>query len=87
MENTDDNLIESQDLNGFITSDMPAPTPVISFPNASDVSGNKETPNPSYLSWRRTDRLVRAWICSCLTTKALGLIGYLKTSKEVLNAL
>ncbi|MQM22882.1 hypothetical protein Taro_055941 [Colocasia esculenta] len=89
LDNHMTNLIDSQDLIGFITGESSAPPQVVASrsPDSSKDSGKKATPNPMYVAWRCTDRLVSAWICTRLTTEALGLIGDLQTSKEIRDTL
>lgn len=50
-------LIESQEMLGFINGDISTPAQHI---NASNNEPQKE--NPDYLTWKRSDRLLRGWI-------------------------
>ena len=82
------NLIESQDLGGFISGETPAPLPLIPSPANSASPGMRfDQPNPDFTHWRRSDRLVRAWITSRLSEETLALVVDLETSREVWQAL
>ncbi|KAF3771580.1 hypothetical protein EJ110_NYTH60117 [Nymphaea thermarum] len=61
-------LIESQDLQGFLTGDVIAPSEFI------DDSSSQKVPNPHFIAWRKTDRLIKGWITSTLSESALGLV-------------
>ena len=55
------NLIESQDLGGFITGETPAPIQWIAAPMTTGTPGMcLDQPNPDFVAWCRSDRLVRA---------------------------
>ena len=61
------NLIESQDLGGFISSETLASLPLIpSLGTPATPSMKFDQPNPKFIHWHRSDRLVHAWITSCL---------------------
>lgn len=51
-------LIEGQDLVGFIDGESVALDRLIKVPVAKDSSETKEEDNPTYLAWRRSDRLL-----------------------------
>ncbi|KAI9196207.1 hypothetical protein LWI28_021934 [Acer negundo] len=73
-------LIESQDLLGFITGDIPQP--------ATEIEGTDgKVPNPALAPWKRTDRLVKAWIMTTISEEALGTVVGLTTSFDVWKAL
>ena len=81
-------MIESQDLGGFITGETPAPIPWIAAPVTPGSPGMRlDQPNPDFLAWRRSDRLVRAWITSRLSEETLSLVVDLETSREVWSTL
>ncbi|KAF8396845.1 hypothetical protein HHK36_018480 [Tetracentron sinense] len=77
-----ESLIESQDLIGFVNGDIPMPTNMIA---SSD--GKESTTNPDFTSWRKTDRLLKAWITSTLSEEVLGLVVGLTSSRDVWSAL
>ncbi|KAJ1413971.1 hypothetical protein SESBI_19194 [Sesbania bispinosa] len=85
MEIPDENLIESQDLGGFISGEVPAPIPRIAAQGSPGM--RLDQPNPDYIHWRRFDRLVRAWNTSRLTEDPLNLVVDVETSKEVWSIL
>ncbi|GAV68267.1 LOW QUALITY PROTEIN: UBN2_3 domain-containing protein, partial [Cephalotus follicularis] len=58
-------LIESQDLLGFINGQTPTPEREIQGINEQYIT------NPD-ISWRKTDRLVKAWITGTLSDHILG---------------
>lgn len=64
----------------FLTGEMVAPAQTIS-------EGESEIPNPDYVSWVRTDRLVKSWIVGTLSEEVLGLAVGLKTAAQVWKAL
>ncbi|KAI9177872.1 hypothetical protein LWI28_020140 [Acer negundo] len=73
-------LIESQDLLGFITGDIPHPT--------AEIEGTDgKVPNPALAPWKRTNRLVKAWITATISEEVLGTIVGVTTSFDVWKAL
>ncbi|GAV90443.1 UBN2_3 domain-containing protein [Cephalotus follicularis] len=74
-------LIESQDLLGFITCQIPAPAREIQGTNEQRVT------NPDYISWRKTDRLVKAWITETLSEEVLGHAVRTETSQNLWTVL
>ncbi|KAA8544475.1 hypothetical protein F0562_022485 [Nyssa sinensis] len=73
-------LVESQDLLGFIDGTNPPPAEMVTVPDDMTM---KEIPNPDYLLWRRSDRLVKGWIIGSLTVSALHIVVDLKTARDV----
>lgn len=71
-------LIESQEVSDFITGKMEIPAEEI----VSD-DGKTTVKNPDFMSWIRTDRLVKAWITGTLSEDVLGLAVGLETSADV----
>uniref|UniRef100_A0A5K1AIV9 Retrotransposon gag domain-containing protein n=1 Tax=Nymphaea colorata TaxID=210225 RepID=A0A5K1AIV9_9MAGN len=43
-------------------------------------------PNPQYMAWRKTDRLIKGWITTTLFGSPLGLVVGLETSKDIWRA-
>ncbi|GKV50857.1 hypothetical protein SLEP1_g57540 [Rubroshorea leprosula] len=73
-------LIESQELLGFIDGEYGMHDPKV-------LSNEKEVPNPTYATWRRSDRLLRGWITGTLSKEVLGIAVGLETASEVWKAL
>ncbi|GKV46780.1 hypothetical protein SLEP1_g53748 [Rubroshorea leprosula] len=73
-------LIESQELLGFINGEYEMPNPKV-------LSNEKEVPNPTYATWRRSNHLLRGWITDTLSKEVLGIAVGLETSLEVWKAL
>ncbi|GKV10013.1 hypothetical protein SLEP1_g21438 [Rubroshorea leprosula] len=73
-------LIESQELLGFIDGEYEMLDPKV-------LSNEKEVPNPTYVAWRWSDRLLRGWIIGTLSKEVLGIAVGLNTSSEVWKAL
>ena len=46
-----------------------------------------DEPNLDFVAWRRSDRLVHAWLTSRLTEETLSLVVDLETSREVWQTL
>lgn len=76
------NILESYDLQGFIIGETKAPSRYLTsdtqdpkMPEASDT----QNPNPTFLQWRRTDRLVKGWLIATLSEDALGIVVGLDT--------
>ncbi|KAF7142376.1 hypothetical protein RHSIM_Rhsim05G0026100 [Rhododendron simsii] len=79
-------LIESQDMLGFIDGGYPMPAQYTTS-NAEGANVVRKIPNPDYVQWRRSDRLLRGWITGTLSEEVLGLVVGLETSAEVWSAL
>lgn len=75
-------LIESQEAVAFITGNMEIPAEEV----LSD-DGKKTTKNLDFMSWIRTNRLVKAWITGTLFEDILGLVVGLKKPADVWLAL
>uniref|UniRef100_A0A5K0Y4A1 Retrotransposon gag domain-containing protein n=1 Tax=Nymphaea colorata TaxID=210225 RepID=A0A5K0Y4A1_9MAGN len=73
-------MVESQNLYGFLTGDIPAPQETL-------IEGLKEVQNPTYIAWKKTDRLLRGWITSTLSESVLGQIVGLETSADIWKSL
>uniref|UniRef100_A0A5B7A6J5 PGG domain-containing protein n=1 Tax=Davidia involucrata TaxID=16924 RepID=A0A5B7A6J5_DAVIN len=71
-------LIESQDMLGFIDGMNPAPAETITVPHDT-----REIENQNYLSWRRSDRLLKGWIIGSLSEHILGIVVGLNTARDV----
>lgn len=52
-------LIESQDMYGLVNGEYEMPTPTIVSPVDKDIGVSKESQNPNFVGWRRSDRLLR----------------------------
>lgn len=50
---------------------------------SSQTDSTSGAKSPDFMSWVRTDRLVKAWITSTLSGEVLGLVVGLETSAEV----
>ncbi|XXG72814.1 hypothetical protein AAC387_Pa07g1825 [Persea americana] len=72
-------LIESQDLLDVIMADPPKET--------IESEKGDILPNPKFLAWKKTDKLVKSWISGTLSEEALSLKVGLNTSKEVWKTL
>ncbi|KAF8401648.1 hypothetical protein HHK36_012594 [Tetracentron sinense] len=80
-------LIESQDMQGFLNGETLAPEPRIFTPDSTDADGKKEIPNPNFIAWKLSDRLLRGWITGTLSEDVLGLVVGLDTAANVWKAL
>ncbi|KAF3785099.1 hypothetical protein EJ110_NYTH29066 [Nymphaea thermarum] len=76
-------LIESQDMEGFLTGSTPAPPNSIIDP----ADPQNLISNPKFESWRRSDRLVKGWITGTLSESVLGLVVGLNSSQEIWSTL
>ena len=74
------NILESYDLQGFIIGETKPPSQFI-----MDAKSNPH-PNPAFVKWRKSDRLVKGWSAT-LSEEVLGIVVGLNTSVEVWNAL
>ncbi|KAF3786810.1 hypothetical protein EJ110_NYTH24567 [Nymphaea thermarum] len=72
-------LIESQDMEGFLTGSIAAPPSHIINP----ADPQQLTSNPKFESWRRSDRLIKGWIIGTLSETVLGLVVRLNSSQEI----
>ncbi|GKV51885.1 hypothetical protein SLEP1_g58504 [Rubroshorea leprosula] len=77
-------LVESQDMYGFLNGETPMPKPCVT---SADDGVTKDQPNPDFVAWKRSDRLLRGWINGTLSEEVLGLAVGLETSAEIWNAL
>ncbi|KAF3783657.1 hypothetical protein EJ110_NYTH16959 [Nymphaea thermarum] len=76
-------LIESQDMEGFLTGSNPAPPNSIIDPaDPQNIMSNLK-----FESWRRSDRLVKGWITGTLSKSVLGLVVGLNSSQEFWSTL
>ena len=75
------NILESYDLQGFISGETKPPPQFI-----GDTESNPQ-PNPAFVKWRKSDRLVKGWLTATLSEEVLGIVVGLNTSVEVWNAL
>lgn len=75
------NLIESQGYIGFIDGYVPAPSPtlLVQMPDSSE----QLMPNPYFVAWARTDRLIKGWIMGTLSEVILCQVVGLHTTIEV----
>lgn len=76
-------LAESQDMVGHLTNDDPAPT------KYTNTTAENTTPQltDAFITWRKTDRLLRGWIIGTLSEEALGIVVGLETAHAVWEAL
>jgi hypothetical protein len=78
------NILESYDLQGFITGET-KPPPQFVVVEKSGAQSNKL--NPNFIKWRKTDHLVKGWLTATLSEEVLGIVVGLDTAIEVWNAL
>uniref|UniRef100_A0A2N9F121 Reverse transcriptase Ty1/copia-type domain-containing protein n=1 Tax=Fagus sylvatica TaxID=28930 RepID=A0A2N9F121_FAGSY len=78
------NILESYDLQGFITGET-KPPPQFVVVEESGAQSNKL--NPNFIKWRKTDRLVKGWLTATLSEEVFGIVVGLDTAIEVWNAL
>lgn len=78
------NILESYDLQGFITGEA-KPPPQFVTTEESDLQS--ESLNPSFIKWWKTDRLVKGWLIATLLEEVLGIGVGLDTAVKVWNAL
>ncbi|KAF3780704.1 hypothetical protein EJ110_NYTH21915 [Nymphaea thermarum] len=76
-------LIESQDMEGFLTGSIAAPPSHIVDP----ADPQQLASNPKFESWRRSDRLIKGWITGTLSETVLGLVVGLNSSQEIWSTL
>ncbi|KAF3772166.1 hypothetical protein EJ110_NYTH58366 [Nymphaea thermarum] len=76
-------LIESQDMEGFLTGSIAAPPSHIVDP----ADPQQLASNPKFESWRRSDRLIKGWITGTLSKTVLGLVVGLNSSQEIWSTL
>ncbi|KAF3774051.1 hypothetical protein EJ110_NYTH53994 [Nymphaea thermarum] len=77
-------LIESQDMMGFIERQISIQTSTIEIVENGEA---RSVPNPEFLAWKKSDRLLRGWITGSLSEEVLGLVVGLQTSSDVWTAL
>ncbi|KAF3794163.1 hypothetical protein EJ110_NYTH08235 [Nymphaea thermarum] len=77
-------LIESQDMMRFIEGQISILTSTIEIVENGEA---RSVPNPEFLAWKKSDRLLRGWITGSLSEEVLGLVVGLQTSFEVWTAL
>ena len=68
---------------GFIDGEIIAPPEMITAPDDSVSTGQKEIINQEFLAWRRSDRLLRGWITGTLNEDTLVIVVGLDTTKDV----
>lgn len=73
------NILESYDLQWFITGDIEPPSPCL--------QGDSSQPNPLYFKWCKSDRLVKGWLTTTLSKDVLGIVVGLNTTSKVWHAL
>nr|POE92973.1 hypothetical protein CFP56_48119 [Quercus suber] len=78
------NILESYDLQGFITGEAKLPPHFVTIEESNSQS---ESLNPSFIKWRKIDRLVKGWLIATLLKDVLGIVVCPDTSIEVWNAL
>jgi hypothetical protein len=82
-------LAESQELVEHLTNEDPAPAKY----NTQDSINNLHTENTApvlteaFITWRKSDRLLRGWIIGTLSEEALSLVVGLETASAVWEAL
>jgi len=82
-------LAESQELVGHLTNEDPAPTKF----TTPDLVNNSNTENTvpvlteAFITWRKSDWLLRGWIIGTLSEEALSLVVGLETASAVWEAL
>ena len=82
-------LAESQELVGHLTNEDPAPTKFITQDpvNNSNTENTAPVLTKAFITWRKSDRLLRGWIIETLTEEALSLVVGLETTSAVWEAL
>ncbi|KAJ0028638.1 hypothetical protein Pint_36094 [Pistacia integerrima] len=82
-------LAESQELVGHLTNEDPAPNKyVIPDPsNSSDAENTNPQLTNAFITWRKSDRLLRGWIIGTLSEEALSLVVGLDIAHAVWEAL
>ena len=78
------NILESYDLQGFITGEAKQP---LQFVTIEESDSQSKILNPSFIKWRKIDRLVKGWLTATLSKEVLGIVVGLDTAVEVWNAL
>nr|POF01661.1 hypothetical protein CFP56_74853 [Quercus suber] len=78
------NILESYDLQGFITGEAKLPPQFVTIEESNSQS---ESLNPSFIKWRKIDRLVKGWLTATLSKEVLGIVVSPDTAIEVWNAL
>ncbi|KAF3784056.1 hypothetical protein EJ110_NYTH28945 [Nymphaea thermarum] len=76
-------LIESQDMEGFLTGSIsPPPSHIVDPADPQQLISN-----PKFESWRRSDRLIKRWITGTLSENVLGLVVGLNSSQDIWSTL
>lgn len=75
------NILESYDLQGFVTGETQPPPQLIA---KRDFEPQQNT---TFLQWSKTDRLVKKWLVATLSEVVLGIVVGLTTAIEVWHAL
>jgi hypothetical protein len=88
------NILESYDLQGFITGETKAPPRYRTSkasdtqdPNPTSKESDSQDLNPKFLQWRQTDHLAKGWLIATLSEDVLGIVVGLDTATEVWNSL
>ena len=82
-----ESFLSGQGLLGFVTGALKPPDPVLPTPLTTDPAAVVDTVNPAYLSWVKSDQVVRAWLLGSLSEDILSEVVHTKTSQEVWLAL
>ena len=82
-------LVESQELISHLTNEDPAPTKYTTSNSDNTTKIESSTPKliDEFISWWKSDRLLRGWIIGTLSEEALGLVVGLDTTLTVWEAL
>ncbi|CAN0858726.1 Retrovirus-related Pol polyprotein from transposon RE1 [Linum grandiflorum] len=72
--------LEAYELESFISAAKPPPETHL-VPD-SDGGEAQSEPNPTYISWKRRDRLVLLWIRSTLSDRTLALVARASSSRD-----
>ena len=78
------NILESYDLQGFITGEAKLPPQFVTIEESNSQS---ESLNPSFIKWQKTDHLVKGWLTATLSKEVLSIVVGIDTVVELWNAL
>lgn len=70
-------LIEAQDLLSFVDGTGKEPKEFIETDDKGEIM------NPEYVTWRRTDRLLKSLMIGTMTEDVLSLVVGLRTSRDI----
>jgi hypothetical protein len=80
-------LAESQELVDHLTDEEPSPTKYTTQDLATNIEYSTPMLSNEYISWRKSDQLLRGWIIGTLLEEALSIVIGVETTYDVWEAL